>query len=698
MDNGRSAQRAPASDGAQPAIAGGAEADAGGGPQARRRRRSQAEWSALVRDFEASGQTLTDFAARHDLGVESVRRWVQRLGKGRAGKRSRPPRRRFTPDERREAVEAYLKSGRSVPDFSRLWGCSPSSLTKWVARWRSEGPQGLEPRPRERKTTTPHPARLPEAVRDEVEATRRAHPDFGLRRVAAFLRRFRGLEVSPSTVRNVLAERGVPTLPASPRRSRPRRTPPRRFERARPGELWQSDITSFVLRRHGRRVYLTVFLDDHSRFIVAWALATHQRATLVIEPLLEGIARFGKPKEVLTDQGRQYFAWRGKSAFQKLLAKEGIGHVVSRAHHPETLGKCERLWQTVGRELWDRVNPDDLDEARARMGHFLAHYNFFRPHQGIGGAVPADRFFGADEARRRVESKAIEENALRLALGDAPRKPVYLFGQIGTESVALSGERGRLVVQTPDGQRRELALDALGAPAREDENDSTSPPDEATPDERPDPESSRRVHGSADDSGIVGASNDPATPPHAPQAHALQDPAASSASREGPVGERHPRGTRARTQDLHGHPGVLDGEEDQGPGGRATRRPAAAGLAALAASALGDAGGALEAAQAPQGRAVGGSSGGEPARTEEACGGAGADAGADRGPGAGLADGAVGAGGVRLEAQEEDPCRQDASEAGEGASRRRCADGSEGSSEAGRTRGRSWRRWLKRRR
>ena len=63
--------------------------------------------------------------------------------------------------------------------------------------------------------------------------------------------------------------------------------PPRRFERARPGELWQTDITSFVLRRQGRRVYLAVFLDDHSRFIVAWALATHQRTPLVVGSRVE---------------------------------------------------------------------------------------------------------------------------------------------------------------------------------------------------------------------------------------------------------------------------------------------------------------------------------------------------------------------------------------------------------------------------
>src|SRR5204862_5208447 len=103
--------------------------------------------------------------------------------------------------------------------------------------------------------------------------------------------------------------------------------------------------------------------------------------------------KYGKPREVLTDQGRQYFAWRGKSAFQKLLVKQGIEHAVARSHHPQTLGKCERLWQSVAEELWDRVHPQELEEARARLKHYFAFYNFFRPHQGIDGGIPAERFF-----------------------------------------------------------------------------------------------------------------------------------------------------------------------------------------------------------------------------------------------------------------------------------------------------------------
>ena len=44
----------------------------------------------------------------------------------------------------------------------------------------------------------------------------------------------------------------------------------------------------------------------------------------------------GTEGDLLTDQGRQYFAWRGKSEFQKLLLRKGVRHVVARAHHPAT--------------------------------------------------------------------------------------------------------------------------------------------------------------------------------------------------------------------------------------------------------------------------------------------------------------------------------------------------------------------------
>ena len=364
----------------------------------------------------------------------------------------------YTPEERRAAIEAQAKSNLSIDAFAKTFGVSPVTFQAWLRAYREHGPKGLEhPFGKKKRGRKP----LPQPLREEIVSVKRRFPDFGLRKIRDFLSRFRGLKVSPGGVRSTLAAEGIPPAKKPKRRGRGKPAV-RRFERSRPRELWQSDITSFVLARESRRVYLTVFLDDYSRYVVSFGLELHQRQELVTEALLDGIQRFGKPNEILTDQGRQYFAWRGKSDFQKLLVKEGIAHVVSRAHHPETLGKCERLWETIGQEFWDRAHPEDLAEARERLTHYVAHYNHFRPHQGIDGLVPADRFFDAETTVRKTIEQAMAENELRLALGERPRKPVFLFGQIGDRQVSLSGERGRLVVHTPDGAVETIQLDELG--------------------------------------------------------------------------------------------------------------------------------------------------------------------------------------------------------------------------------------------
>jgi hypothetical protein len=347
------------------------------------------------------------------------------------------------------------------------------------------------------------------------------------------------------------------------KKRRPRPPRPRRFERSKPRELWQSDITSYVLTRHSQRVYLTVFLDDHSRYVVSWALALQQRSELVTECLLEGLARFGKPKEVLTDQGRQYFAWRGKSRFQKLLIREGIEHVVARAHHPQTLGKCERLWQTVGSELWARARPQDLDEARRRLGHFFDHYNHFRPHQGIGGLVPADRFFGAEQTVRAELERRMEQNALRLALGDPPRREVLLYGQVDGERVALYGERGRLVIKRPGKEREEIEMAALGAPGGRDEQER---PEEARRRSEP--------HAQRGDERERGEEAGPSAAAHAPG-----EGGAPGAGDAGAVGGGESRAAGERARERGGDARVLGGDDLEVRGGREDGRDAIARVA-----------------------------------------------------------------------------------------------------------------------
>jgi transposase InsO family protein len=301
--------------------------------------------------------------------------------------------------------------------------------------------------------------------------------------------RFQGLGVSETTVRRVLHEEGL--LEQAPAAVEKPEGPEHRFERAEPNQLWQSDIFTFLLRRH-QRLYVTAFLDDCSRYVVSLVVALHQRASLVLEALTRAIAEYGAPREVLTDQGRQYVAWRGHTDFEEELRRQGIRHIKSRPHHPQTLGKIERFWKTLWDEFLSRTVFADFEDCQRRIALFVQAYNFRRPHQGISGLVPADRFFRAAPQVRAAIEQGVAENALALAQERPHRKPFYLVGRLGERdlSIALSG-RGLLVklgdveetialsVEEDDEERK--------APARLQETPSAADPEVADelPGDRP---------------------------------------------------------------------------------------------------------------------------------------------------------------------------------------------------------------------
>jgi transposase InsO family protein len=340
----------------------------------------------------------------------------------------------------------------------RVWGVSQPSLSRWLLLYEEFGADGLMngkvKKPGDRRVGS----KVPVAVKDEIIRIKKEDPSFGIRKIKNWMFRFRGMKVSTGSIRKTVKAEGLPSAqkPKKKKRSSDR---VRRFERALPMQMWQSDITQFTLGPSSMRVYLTAFMDDHSRYIVAWRLMSRQTSNLVMDAFKDGMVRFGKPREVLTDQGRQYFAWRGKSDFEKSLEHEGIKHVVSRAHHPQTLGKCERFWETVMNEFWTRAKPQDLDEARVRLKYFIDHYNHHRPHQGLNGEVPADRFFGIAKEVRAVIEKTVESNSLAMSIGEIPKPPAFLIGQVGDQRIeGFNSEEGSK--KTSDEREDEVSGDS----------------------------------------------------------------------------------------------------------------------------------------------------------------------------------------------------------------------------------------------
>jgi transposase InsO family protein len=262
------------------------------------------------------------------------------------------------------------------------------------------------------------------------------------------------LPASPAAVARVLREAGYvaeeePTRPHEPRVTS--------FERARPSQLRQTDLFTFVLKRQNRRVYLVAFLDDHSRFVLGYGLHASQSTPLGLEVFRAAVAGFGTPEEVLTDNGTQYVTWRGKGAFTRECEKRGVKQIVASPHRPQTLGKIERFWGTLWRECVEAAVFVDLGDARQRIGLFIDHYNFQRPHQGIDGLTPADRFFGAAEEVKRALAARVQANAYELARDGVPRAPFYLTGQAGGQPFSVHAEGERVILTSGDG-RREIGL------------------------------------------------------------------------------------------------------------------------------------------------------------------------------------------------------------------------------------------------
>ena len=286
------------------------------------------------------------------------------------------------------------------------------------------------------------------------------HPEWGCQRISDLLARGPALPASASAVARVLHEAGYEAVEET---THPHPDHVRRFERAQPNQLWQTDLFTFVLKRQNRRVYLVAFLDDHSRFLVSYGLHASQSTALVLEVLEAGIANYGPPEEILTDNGAQYVTWRGKSQFTRRLEQRGIRQLVARPQRPQTLGKIERFWGTLWREFLETAVFADLAEARARIGHFIDYYNFQRPHRGADGLVPADRFFQAAPTVLQTLKERVAANALELARYGQPKAPFYVTGQVAGQTFSVHAEGERLVLRRQGQGREEIELTSPGA-------------------------------------------------------------------------------------------------------------------------------------------------------------------------------------------------------------------------------------------
>jgi transposase InsO family protein len=304
-----------------------------------------------------------------------------------------------------EVVAKIEQLGLSYTEGAKRFGVNVGQLYRYNMQRKRQGVAGngkeavdkgdVARGPDNRGAPKDQGAELPEELKELIRSYRQKEPTHGFKRIADLLKQKYLVVVTRKQIRRVLKEAGLlDTCDSSFDREASPAKGSRRFEAAYPGELWQMDVT-YVYIRKLPVLYLVVIVDDYSRFCVAAELCRDQRADTLIGVLHNACTTHGVPKKLLTDQGSGFYSWsREQTQFQEYLDDRQIEHVVAEPHNPQSQGKVERLIQTIRQELLTRVKFSGFADAQAQIVSFVESYNFDRPHQGIGGKRPADRFHG----------------------------------------------------------------------------------------------------------------------------------------------------------------------------------------------------------------------------------------------------------------------------------------------------------------
>jgi transposase InsO family protein len=293
-------------------------------------------------------------------------------------------------EQRYRAVLEVISEGRTVTEVACQWGVSRQALHGWLARYEAEGLDGLADRSH-RPAGCPH--QMPAGVAAVVLELRRERPYWGPRRIALELRR-RKVEPLPSesAVYRCMVRAGV-IDPAARRR---RGQSWKRWERARPMELWQMDVVGGFALADGTTAKALTGVDDHSRFCVSARLMPRERTQAVCDGLAAAMRCHGVPEQILTDNGKVFTGRFGhppvEVLFDRICRENGVEHLLTAPRSPTTTGKIERFHRSLRAEFDTARVFTSLAVAQAALDEWVVYYNTARPHQGIGDATPVSRF------------------------------------------------------------------------------------------------------------------------------------------------------------------------------------------------------------------------------------------------------------------------------------------------------------------
>ena len=300
-------------------------------------------------------------------------------------------------EQREEFVKRVLSCEASKSALCREYGISRPTGDKWIERYQSGS--GLANRSRAPQL---RPNKTSSDVEEAIVELRRKHPAIGAKKLKRMLENMDIQAPAYSTINAILHRNGLITHESSLAA-----TPYKRFEKARPNEMWQADFKGHFVMNDGQRCHPLTIVDDNSRYLICLDAKENERYHGVRSSLEAAFERYGLPEVILCDNGNPWGTSQsvGYTQLEIWLMDLGILTKHGRIRHPQTQGKDERFNGTLKRELLKHREIMEMAHAQKEFDAYKEFYNCERPHHALDLATPSTRYIKSE----RVWPERVEE-------------------------------------------------------------------------------------------------------------------------------------------------------------------------------------------------------------------------------------------------------------------------------------------------
>lgn len=303
---------------------------------------------------------------------------------------------------KQEFVEKARKPGARMAQLCEQYGISRQTGYKWLRRYQREGPDGLEERSRR-----PHasPLATAEDLVVEILEERERHPRRGPKKLRLVLqRKFGDQTPSVATIARVLQRFGKVRQRSRFGRAVSLVEAPPRVTATACNEVWTVDFKGWWRSRDGQRCEPLTVRDAFSRYVLAIQVLKSTGATGVRQVFEQLFRRYGVPLAIQCDNGTPFINVTARGGLTKLSTwwvSLGIKVIRSRPACPQDNGGHERMHRDMSADLqaFPAGSPGAQQRACAR---WRQDFNHVRPHEALGGKVPADLYRPSERRPRRT--------------------------------------------------------------------------------------------------------------------------------------------------------------------------------------------------------------------------------------------------------------------------------------------------------